>query len=154
MIPSRSWAKPSFMTRRRLFGCLPVAALAVCALTACKDDSGDSKQDAGATATPSKQAAAPASAEQLSKRCEQLGKACGELDKHQQAITNECKQAAKKQVEKGCAGKTIAAYDCFEREICAKITKVWALDDFRVLVDRHLTCVVERSDSNECVTAE
>ena len=137
------------MALRRLRGCLPVAALAVCALTACKGSSSDSKEDAGVKTEPQKQAAA--SPDQLNKRCEQLAIACGEKDKHQEKILEECKQAAKKQAEKGCTEKVSDAYDCYEQDICAKIKKVWAMDDFRVLVDRHNKCVDERNASQECV---
>jgi len=137
------------MALRSLVGCLSVAALAACALTSCKDGSGDSKDDAGATTTSASQP----SSDQLDKRCEQLGKACGEKDKHQEKIIEECKQAAKKQAEKGCAAKAFAAYDCYEKEICAKINKVWAMDDFRVLVGRHSKCAAERNASEECVAS-
>ena len=132
------------MALRKLVGCL----LAVSALTACKD-SGDAKGDA---AVGSAQAGS-VSADQLDKRCEQLGKACGEKDKHEEKIVEECKEAAKKQAEKGCAAKVSAAYDCYEKEICAKINKVWAMDDFRVLVDRHSKCTAERNAAQDCVAS-
>jgi hypothetical protein len=130
------------MALRTLLGCLPVTAIAICALTACKD-SGDSKEDAGVKVQ--------ATAEQLNRRCEQLGKACGEKDKHQEQIVEECKQAAKTQVEKACTNKAIAVYDCYEKEICAKNDKVWAIDDLRVLADRYGKCVAERNAGRECV---
>ena len=135
------------MVLRRLIGCLAVAAVAVCVLTACKNS--DSKDDAGEKGAPP-QTAAPASPELLDKRCEQLAKACGAKDKHQAKIIEECKAAAKDQVEKGCREKVAAAYDCYEKEIC-EADKVWAMDDFRVLVDRHKKCVAERTASDACI---
>ncbi|HEX5058882.1 MAG TPA: hypothetical protein VFV99_05950 [Kofleriaceae bacterium] len=116
------------MAPRRLLGCLPAAALAVCMWTGCKKD------------------AAPTG---LDKRCEQLAKACGDKDKHIEKITGECKQAAQKQTEKTCMDKAIAAYDCYEKELCGG-EKVWALDDFRVLADRHKKCTAERDALKEC----
>lgn len=110
---------------------LPVAALALCAWTACK--SGD-----------------PKTAE-IDKRCEQLGRVCGDKDKHDQKIIDECKQAAKKQVENSCTDKAAALYDCYEKELCGGEEKVWALDDLRVLADRHKKCSAERSALRECV---
>jgi hypothetical protein len=133
------------MVLRRLIGRLPVAAVAVCVVTACKNS--DSKDDAGQKVAP--QTAAPASPELLDKRCEQLAKACGAKDKHQAKILEECKAAAKDQVEKGCREKVAAAYDCYEKEFC-EANKVWAMDDFRVLVDRHKKCVAERTASDAC----
>jgi hypothetical protein len=117
------------MALRRIFGCLPAAVLAVCALAACK----------GSESTP------------LDKRCEQLGRLCGDADKHDEKIISECKQAAAKQVEKKCVEKVTAAYDCFEKELCGKSDKVWSLDDFRVLADRHDKCKAERDAASACV---
>src|SRR5262245_5425560 len=99
------------MAFRTLLGCLPVAALVVCAVTACKG-----KGEAAKTSN-------------LDKRCDQLGKVCGDKDKHIEKIVEECRQAAKKQVESGCTDKTIEVYDCYERELCGGGEKVWALDD-------------------------
>ena len=121
------------MALRRLLGCLPVAALAVCALAACKDK--DPKTVA------------------LETRCEQLAKTCGDKDKHSAKLVDECKAAAKKQVEKGCADKATAAYDCYESQLCGA-EKVWALDDFRVLADRHKKCTAERDALRDCVNAK
>ena len=134
------------MVLRRLIGCLPVAAVAVCVLTACKNS--DSKDEARVKAAPS--TAAPASPEPPEKRCEQLAKACGAKEKHQEKILEECKAAAKDQVEKGCREKVAAVYDCYEKNIC-EADKVWAMDDFRVLVDRHKKCVAERAASDACM---
>ena len=127
------------LRRLRLLGCLPVAALAalaVCAWTACKD-----KGDVAKTG---------ASAADLDKRCEQLGKVCGDKDKHAEKIIEGCKQAAKKQVERGCTDKAIAVYDCYEKELCANGDKVWTIEDLRVLADRRSKCVAERNASHEC----
>jgi hypothetical protein len=133
------------MVLRRLIGCLPVATVAVCVLTACK--SSDSKDDAGAKGA---QTAAPASPEPLDKRCERLAKACGAKDKHQAKILEECTAAAKDQEEKGCREKVAAAYDCYEKELC-EANKVWGMDDFRVLGERHKKCVAERTASDACI---
>ena len=120
------------MALRRLFGCLPAVALAVCMWTGCKN------KDAAPTG--------------LDKRCEQLAKACGDKDKHSDKLADECKQAAQKQTEKTCTDKAVAAYDCYEKELCGKEDKVWALDDFRVLADRHKKCVAERDALKDCAT--
>lgn len=134
------------MAHRTLHGCLSVAALAACLLLGCKDE-GDAKADAAATASASAQAGAGP----LDKRCDKLGKACGAKDKHQEKIVEECKVAAAKQVEKGCTDKVVALYDCYERDICETINKVWAMEDFRVLADRHTKCVPERKATDTCV---
>lgn len=118
---------------RRLLGCFAVAALALSLGGACKGK----KSDTGATP--------------LDARCQQLAKACGDDDKHTATILDECKQAAQKQVDAKCTDKVTAAYDCFEKELCGKADKVWALDDFRVLADRHTKCVVERDAARDCV---
>jgi len=125
-----------YMVPRRLLGRLLVAALAVCACAACKDKGDGAKTQA--------------SAADLDKRCEQLGKACGDNDKHVEKIIEECKQAAKKHVENGCTAKTLAVYDCYEKALCGNGDKVWAIDDLRVLADRHGKCVAERGASREC----
>jgi len=115
------------MALQRLLGFVPVAALAVCAVACSKG-----KTD-------------------LEKRCDQLAKACGDADKHVSKIADECKAAAKKQTEKKCDAKAISAYDCYEKELCGKEDKVWALDDLRVLTDRHKKCVAERDAARDCV---
>jgi hypothetical protein len=124
------------MAHRRLLGWVPVAALAVCALAACKDKSDIGEKKASVD---------------LVRRCEQLGKACGDSDKHVQKIVEECKQAAATQVDKGCTREAVAAYDCYEKELCGKGDKVWTLDDFRVLSDRFGKCLAERGASRRCV---
>ncbi len=123
------------MALRRSLGCL-LAALALCASAACKD-----KGNAGKTG----------GAGDLDKRCEQLAKACGDNDKHVEKIVEGCKQAAQAQVEKGCTDKAIAAYDCFEKELCGKADKVWAIDDLGVLAERNNKCVAEQKAVRECV---
>jgi hypothetical protein len=109
---------------------LAVAAL-VLAATACKD----------------KDKAATPSAD-FDKRCERLGKVCGDQDKHIQKVTDECKQAAKTQAS--CITEVAAVYSCYEKELCGGKEKVWALDDLRVLADRHGKCVAERDVSRAC----
>jgi hypothetical protein len=92
-----------------------------------------------------------ATAADLDQRCERLGNACGDKNKHDNKIIAECKQAAAKQVEKGCTDKTIATYDCYERELCGGLDKVWTIDDLGVLADRHKKCVAERNAALDCV---
>lgn len=127
------------MARRRLLGCLAIAALAVGPWTGCKD------KDKGDAAKPQ------ASAADLDGKCQRLAAACGDNDKHVEKITEECKLAAKQQAEKGCIDKAIAVYDCYEKQLCGKADKVWALDDLRVLVDRQNKCVAERTAIGACV---
>ncbi|MBA3538784.1 MAG: hypothetical protein H0T79_04085 [Deltaproteobacteria bacterium] len=128
------------MALRRLLGCLPVAALALCASTACKDTT---TADKGAAATA-------ASTVDLDKRCVQLAKVCGDKDKHVEKIVEACKQAAKQQVANSCTDKVTAVYDCYEKELCASKDKVWTLDDLRVLADRRGKCVAERTAITAC----
>lgn len=123
-----------------------MALLAAASLVACDDKASDAKADAG----PSPEALAQTKS--LEERCETLGKACGDQDKHKAKITEECKAAAKKQGEKGCSREVLAAYDCYEKEICTESKKIWALDDFRVLSDRLSRCLEQRKASNKCVT--
>lgn len=125
------------MALRRLLGCLPVAALALCALTACKDKGGVTKTQATAA--------------DLDQRCEQVGKACGDKDKHVEKIVEQCKQVAKTQVENGCTDKAIAVYDCYVKDVCGTADdKVWTIEDLRVLADRRSKCVAERDASRAC----
>lgn len=118
------------MAPRRTLGCLPIIALALCVWTACSKGS----------ETP------------LEKRCTQLANACGAKDKHLDKLIDECKAAAKQQTEKNCTDKALSAYDCYEKELCGGDDKVWALDDFRVLSDRHKKCVAERNAVRDCTT--
>ncbi|MGE5184391.1 MAG: hypothetical protein ACM31C_20115 [Acidobacteriota bacterium] len=117
------------MALRRSFACL-LAALAVCAWTACKG-----KGDAAKTGD-------------LDQRCEQLGKTCGDSDKHIDKIVEGCKQAAAG--EKSCADKVAALYDCYEKELCGKGDKIWAVDDLRVLAERNNKCAAERKAVADC----
>jgi hypothetical protein len=132
------------MPRRSLHEPLRLGTLATCLLLGCEDKPGDAAADAGAAK------ASAESVDTLNARCEQLGKACGEKEKHQAIITDECKQAAKKQAEKACTSAAVAAYDCYEKEICASIKKIWALDDFRVLTERHEKCLDLRKATITC----
>ena len=146
----------------RLLGWIPLAAASTCALVACNKDkkSGDAKPDAGpvvtAQATTAVSATAPATTaqvtpEQFTKRCEQLGRLCGDKDKHKEKIVEECKSASKDQTDKGCAQSVIAAYDCYETELCAKVNKVWSVSDFGVLTERHAKCMTEREAATRCL---
>jgi hypothetical protein len=87
----------------------------------------------------------------LDKRCVQLAKICGDKGKHVDKITADCKQTGKKQLEKGCADKMLAAYDCYEKDLCARTDKVWSIDDLGVLAERHGKCVAARDALRACV---
>ncbi len=106
-----------------------VAALALCAWTACKG-----KDDA----------AKPAG--DFDQRCEQLAKACSD-DKHAPKLGDECKD---KKPADACTAKLTALYDCYEKELCGKADKVWALGDLRVLAERKNVCAAERTAAGDC----
>jgi hypothetical protein len=125
------------MARRTFLGWLPVAALALCVWTGCKDKPDEAKPAAAGTVD-------------LEKRCVQLAKICGDKDKHVEKIVQECKQAATKQAAQGCIDKTTAVYDCYEKDLCGTGDKVWALDDLRVLAERHKKCVAEQDAARQC----
>ena len=130
------------MALRSLLGWAPVAALLVCTWAGCGKDKEKGKSADGT---------GEASSADLVTRCDELAKACGDQEKHIQTIAAECKEAAKEQVAGGCTEKAVAAYDCYLKELCGKADKVWALDDLRVLSDRHGKCVAERDASRACV---
>src|SRR5690349_19952105 len=110
------------MAAHRPLGYL-LAVVALCA--ACRGKKKPSKATAG----------------DLDQRCEQLATACGDTPKHAQKIAAECKQAAKQEVEKGCADSTIGLYDCYHKALWGKSDPIWALDDLRVLAKRNSQCV-------------
>jgi len=116
-----------------------LATLALCGWLGCKDKDKDE-----GTKT---QAAAP----NLDPRCEQLAKTCGDADKHGAKLAENCKQAAKKQLDKVCGDKASALYDCYEKELCGKGDKVWTIDDLRVLAERHGKCAAEQAAVKACV---
>ena len=113
---------------------LGLVALALCATLACSKKKDDKAQPSTG----------------LDKRCEQLAKICGDTDKHIEKLLDECKQAAAKLTDKACEAKVVAAYDCYENELCNKTDKVWALDDLRVLTERHKKCIAERDAARAC----
>jgi hypothetical protein len=118
------------MAARRLLACLVVLAT----WTACKGKDNPAQPSAG-----------------LDARCDKLATACGDNDKHIAKIVEECKQAAKKQNDKGCADSAIALYDCYQKELCGKADKVWAVEDLGVLAERQNKCVAERAALRACV---
>lgn len=132
------------MSLRRRLGWVPIAALVVCAWAGCGKDkeAGSGKGEEGT---------GEASSADLVTRCDELAKSCGDKEKHIQAIASACKEVAKEQVASGCTEKAVAAYDCYLKQLCGKADKVWALDDLRVLSDRHGKCVAERDASRACV---
>ena len=120
------------MAIRRL-GCVFVAVLAI---AACKSKDGGK---------------GGASAADLDKRCEGLAKACADTDKHVQMFADECKAAAKTQVQKGCNDLAIALYNCSENAVCGAADKVWALGDLKVLATRHKKCDAEQTALDACM---
>ena len=92
-----------------------------------------------------------ASATDLDKRCEALAKACADTDKHVEMFRDECKAAAKKQVEKGCNDLAIALYNCSQNAVCGAAEKVWALGDLKVLATRHKKCDAELTALDACM---
>lgn len=122
------------MGRRRVHAGLGAAAVMVFAWAGCKGQG----------------AAPPPSAASLEVQCERLGKICGDTGKHVEKIIEACKLAAKVQVERKCTGAAIAAYDCYETDICSDADKVWALEDVRVLAERKNKCVAEREALRTC----
>jgi hypothetical protein len=127
------------MSARSILGCLSAAALALGLLSACKG--GDSK----VTITPS-------TPEELDKACERIGKSCADQEKHVSKVTESCKKAVKADSKKGCPDKVLAIYHCYDKELCGGGDKVWALDDLRVLAERHDKCVAEREAAKDCQT--
>lgn len=111
-------------------------ALAVGGVAACKG-----KGDAAGTS---------ADTAALDQRCEQVAKVCGDTAKHVDKILGECKQAVAQQGATGCATAASALYDCYLKEICGGAEKVWALDDIRVLAERHDKCKAELAASRAC----
>jgi hypothetical protein len=91
-----------------------------------------------------------ASAADLDKRCTQIGPACGEKVKHQERMIEECQTLAKTQVEKACTDSVMALYDCYDKELCGKGDKVWALEDLKVLAARKTKCEAELKAVREC----
>lgn len=124
------------MAVRPALGCLLAAALA---LSACKD--GDNKV-----------AITPSTPAELEKACERIGKSCADQDKYVAKVTDACKKVVKDDSKKGCPDKLIAVYDCYDRELCGGGDKVWALDDLRVLAERHNKCAAERAAAKDCLT--
>ncbi|MBA2538880.1 MAG: hypothetical protein H0V17_04530 [Deltaproteobacteria bacterium] len=100
---------------------------------------------------PEAKTSPPAPAAADDNRCMQLAKLCGDKAKHVDKITEECKTAAKKEAAKGCTDKATTTYDCYQRDLCGKSERVWALGDLGVLAERHNTCVAERNALRTCV---
>lgn len=120
-----------------------MATLALGSGTACKG------KDADKAAAPVP-ASAPTAAD-LDAKCDLLAKTCGDTDKHVEKIVEECRQAAKTQVAKGCTDKAIALSDCYARELCGKADKVWSFGDLSVLAARQSKCVADRAAIDACV---
>lgn len=136
---------------RTALGWLPVAVLTACLLTGCDDESGDAKSSTAAATAAAQSKAAAAAMEKVRKQCDQLGQTCGQKDKHKKKIAEECRAEAKQPAEKGCADRAVAMYECYEKKICTKDERIWALDDFRVLTERTKNCVDERVALQKCL---
>lgn len=117
----------------RLRAGLWVLAVTVAGWAGCKDDAAKSSKTANVEST-----------------CAQLAKACADEDKHVDKVLSGCQEAAAKQREKGCAELAVKLYGCYERELCGTKDKVWALDDLRVLAERHGKCKPERDALAVC----
>lgn len=128
------------MAPGRGLGCLGVAAIAVLALAACKDDS---KFD------PRKKKADTPALD--GDRCEEMANACSD-DKHVSKLAEECSKAGVKLGQRGCTLSAATLYQCYETKLCGKADKVWTLDDLRVLAERHEVCKSEREALRACVS--
>ncbi len=120
----------------RSLRCLTAVAFAL--LSACKGD------DTKVKITPSTPA-------ELDAACERIGKSCADQEKHVGKVTEACKKAVKVET-KGCPDKLLAVYGCYDKELCGGGDKVWALDDLRVLAERHNKCAAERAAAKDCLT--
>ena len=123
------------MALRRVLPCLVGAALLAVATTAC-----DSREETGSAK----------GGVSLVARCEQMAKACGDKEKHVAKIVAECQRSGSTKTGTRCEAQAIAVYDCYEKQVCAGKDKVWALDDLRVLAERHEKCVAERDALRAC----
>ena len=117
------------MALRNLLGCLVLAALAL----------GCGKSKGGA------------SSPELDKRCEALATACADTDKHVEKLGTECKETGKTQTQKGCSDAAVKLYNCYENAVCGTGDKVWALQDLKVLADRHKKCDAEQTALTTCM---
>jgi len=79
-------------------------------------------------------------------RCEQLAKTCADTGKHVEKLRDECKQA----ITPTCADKQSALYECYQKELCHKADRIWALQDLGVLAERKNVCVEERKAVSAC----
>ena len=142
--PKRGRGMVPGMQRWGRLRAIAVATLALSVGVACKDKDADKAKDT--TSTP---AMAPTAAD-LDAHCDLLGKTCGDTDKHIEKIVEECRQVAKKQVEKGCTDKAIALSNCYAKELCGKADKVWTFGDLPVLAERKTKCIAERATLDAC----
>jgi hypothetical protein len=125
------------MTALRCLGGLTAIAIAAGAWAGCGDDKPAGKASSSAAILDHA-------------RCERLAKACG-TGKHVATLTEDCDRAAEKLDKRGCAPQAAEVYGCYERKLCGKKDPVWALDDLRVLAERHEACATEREALRACV---
>ncbi|HUQ06796.1 MAG TPA: hypothetical protein VM261_30040 [Kofleriaceae bacterium] len=125
------------MTALRFLGCLTAVTIAAGASGGCGDDKPAAKTTKSAAVLDHA-------------RCERLAKACSE-GKHVTTLTDDCDRAVEKLSKRGCEMPAAEVYGCYEQKLCGKNDKVWALDDLRVLAERHDACETEREALRACV---
>jgi len=79
-------------------------------------------------------------------QCAQLAKTCADTDKHVEKLRDECKQS----ITPTCTAKQTALYDCYEKQLCGKADRIWALQDLSVLAERKNLCIDERKAVSAC----
>lgn len=153
-LPTRAWEP----VRRRLAAVSPqrkklllaIAAgaglLLVVAIVTCAG-SGGSKKAPPVAVTDKAPAAKPVD---LPTQCERLGHACGDTAKHITAVIAQCKTGATDLVAKNCVEQATKLYACYEAKVCGKDSKIWALEDLRVLAERHHKCAAEAAALQRC----
>ncbi len=168
-LPERAW-EPI----RRRFGGLPpqrkkllyaVAAglglLLVVAIVTCAGSDGSKKPAAVAVPDTKKETqkdtpkdatkAAPPEPVPLPTQCERLGHACGDTAKHITAVIAQCKDGVADLTAKKCDAQANKLYECYAAKVCGKNAKIWALEDLRVLAQRHHQCAAEATALQSCV---
>jgi serine/threonine-protein kinase len=154
-LPTRAWEP----VRRRLSGLSPqrrklllgiaagVGLLLVVAIVTCGGGGGGSKKSAPVAATNKPAAAKPVD---LPTQCERLGYACGDTAKHITAVIEQCKRGAADLATKKCVAQANKLYECYQAKVCGKDAKIWALEDLRVLAQRHHACAAEATALQTC----
>lgn len=89
---------------------------------------------------------------EVAARCARLGTTCGDMPKHEAKITAECEQALAALASE-CRGAAVAAFECYEQELCGSDDKIWAYADLGVLAERRGRCAAERAALATCAGA-